>query len=261
METEAQPTQRVLHLNPLVLYFPPPLNRIITNILKLHNTSKDYYVAYKVKTTRPNRYCVRPNLGLIAPGETIELQIHYSFQKDPPTSLRSKDKFQVESVILTNTLGPDQSLPDLFKTTPKEKITKEKLKCRFASPTPTVNERVVKERALDGTKDAGDANKTDTTPKELTAVKEPKQSSDSKVTQELLRVSKERDALKKEVRDLHSQVTNVASFSSLLSSNSIVALLVAILVGYLMGSVQLFSLALLVFVALLVLIITRIVRK
>jgi len=140
---------KVLHINPLVLYFPPPLNRIITNILKLQNTSKDHYVSYKVKTTRPNRYCVRPNIGLIPPGEAIELQIHYSFQKDPPTSLRSKDKFQVESILLTAPIGPDQSLPDLFKSTPKEKIMKEKLKCRFASPTPTVSERAGKERGQD----------------------------------------------------------------------------------------------------------------
>jgi hypothetical protein len=51
-----------------------PLNRIITNILKLQNKSDKDFIAYKVKTTRPQRYCVRPNIGVIPPGETIELQ-------------------------------------------------------------------------------------------------------------------------------------------------------------------------------------------
>lgn len=50
-----------------------PLNRVITNTLKLHNVSPAP-VAYKVKTTAPQRYCVRPNNGVLPPGETIEVQ-------------------------------------------------------------------------------------------------------------------------------------------------------------------------------------------
>jgi len=59
-----------------------------------------------------------------------------------------------------------------------------------------------------------------------------------------------------------SDVSFSAAFSTnLLSSNTVGALLVAILFGYMMGSVQLFSLALVVFVALLGLIVRRVVRK
>lgn len=63
-----------------------PLNRIITNILKLQNPSDKDFVAYKVKTTRPQRYCVRPNIGVIPPGETIELQSTHTLKIPSPAS-------------------------------------------------------------------------------------------------------------------------------------------------------------------------------
>lgn len=76
-----------------------PLNRVITNILKLTNPNEKS-VAFKVKTTAPKRYCVRPNTGLIHPKETVEVQILLNPSKDKPTTLSAKDKFQVQSFFL-----------------------------------------------------------------------------------------------------------------------------------------------------------------
>lgn len=39
----------------------------------LLNTSDDA-VAFKIKTTAPKRYCVRPNLGLVLPKDKVEIQ-------------------------------------------------------------------------------------------------------------------------------------------------------------------------------------------
>jgi hypothetical protein len=50
-----------------------PLNRVMTEFIKLLNPSNEL-VAYKVQTTAPKRYCVRPNAGIIKPGEQIEVQ-------------------------------------------------------------------------------------------------------------------------------------------------------------------------------------------
>jgi len=211
--------QKVLHINPLILYFPPPLNRIITNILKLQNTSNNHYVAYKVKTTRPNRYCVRPNLGLINPGETIELQIHFSFQKDPPQSLRSKDKFQVESILLTEPLGHDQHLSELFKTTPTEKIMKEKLKCRFASPTPTPSERMAEHPGSSGS-EGGNVEVPSREPDKKVITKptlpepwkaKPSNVADLKASQELSTLTKDRDKLKNKVIELQANLDRVSN--------------------------------------------------
>jgi len=122
-----------LQIHPLVLYFPPPLNRIITNIVRLRNITQSSWVAYKVKTTKPERYCVRPNLGVVPPNETLELQIHFSNQRDPPNSLRCHDKFQIESIVLSPEQAANRqklTLAELFKAA--QNITEEKLKVRFA---------------------------------------------------------------------------------------------------------------------------------
>ena len=64
--------------NPYV-HFPPcfcflnltgPFTDVVTTNLKLRNPS-DRKVCFKVKTTAPRRYCVRPNSGIIDPGLTV----------------------------------------------------------------------------------------------------------------------------------------------------------------------------------------------
>jgi len=47
-----------------------PFTDVVTTNLKLRNPS-DRRVCFKVKTTAPRRYCVRPNSGLIDPGATV----------------------------------------------------------------------------------------------------------------------------------------------------------------------------------------------
>lgn len=47
-----------------------PFTDVVTTNLKLKNPS-DKRVCFKVKTTAPRRYCVRPNSGVIDPGATV----------------------------------------------------------------------------------------------------------------------------------------------------------------------------------------------
>ena len=49
-----------------------PFKDVVTTILKLQNPS-DKKVCFKVKTTAPKRYCVRPNCGLIDPNESVNV--------------------------------------------------------------------------------------------------------------------------------------------------------------------------------------------
>jgi len=120
-----------LRVHPKELNFPPPLNRVITNILKLQNTSTEYSVAYKVKTTAPQRYCVRPNTGVLQPKETIEVQVLLNYVKDSPLSLDCKDKFQIQSIILKD---PHADIKEVWANTKEDDIVKLKLKAKFAPP-------------------------------------------------------------------------------------------------------------------------------
>lgn len=59
-------------------------------------------VAFKVKTTAPKAYCVRPNSGRIEPGESVEIQvILQGMREDPPPGTKCKDKFLVQSMTIT----------------------------------------------------------------------------------------------------------------------------------------------------------------
>lgn len=50
-----------------------PLTQLVKRSLQVSNPNQQP-VAFKVKTTAPKQYCVRPNSGRIEPGETVEVQ-------------------------------------------------------------------------------------------------------------------------------------------------------------------------------------------
>jgi hypothetical protein len=66
----------IFHIPPLTAARPAhagPLTRLITKTLKIHNPHP-HPVAFKVKTTAPKQYCVRPNAGRVESGESVEVQ-------------------------------------------------------------------------------------------------------------------------------------------------------------------------------------------
>lgn len=59
-------------------------------------------VAFKVKTTAPRQYCVRPNSGRIEAGAEVEVQVLLQAMKeDPPLDYKCRDKFLVQSLAIT----------------------------------------------------------------------------------------------------------------------------------------------------------------
>ncbi|MCJ1485330.1 phosphatidylinositol-binding protein scs2 [Schaereria dolodes] len=87
-------------LDPPELGFRRPFTHEVTQVLKLHNTSSDP-IAFKVKTTAPKQYCVRPNSGRIEGGSGVEVQVLLQAMKeDPPPDARCRDKFLVQSVAI-----------------------------------------------------------------------------------------------------------------------------------------------------------------
>lgn len=92
-------------------------------------------LAYKVKTTAPQRYCVRPNNGVLPPGETIEVQVLLNIVKDAPPNLETRDKFQIQSIVLSGPLGNATDIGEVWSKATPEQITKQKLKSRFTATT------------------------------------------------------------------------------------------------------------------------------
>ncbi|KAH6818074.1 hypothetical protein C2S51_001677 [Perilla frutescens var. frutescens] len=56
-------------------------------------------VAFKVMTTSPEKYSVQPNIGIISPGSTCDVEVKMHAQKEAPPNMQCKDKFLIKSVV------------------------------------------------------------------------------------------------------------------------------------------------------------------
>ncbi|ORY98489.1 PapD-like protein [Syncephalastrum racemosum] len=93
-------------------------------------------IAFKIKTTAPKHYCVRPNAGKIPPGEQVHIQVFLqplrSNSKMMKEDYKCKDKFLVQTIELK----PDfedysPSTAELWDRVEKENIQYKKLKCVY----------------------------------------------------------------------------------------------------------------------------------
>ncbi len=87
-----------LQIIPDGLSFPFDLSKIATSTLMLCKTSVNK-IAYRIKTTNPKRYGVRPSSGFVDAGSTtavlVILQKHQAYPRD---LAHCKDKFLVQGV-------------------------------------------------------------------------------------------------------------------------------------------------------------------
>ena len=105
--------EQLLQISPLELKFRFELRKQIPTSLRLHNPTETH-VAFKVKTTSPKKYCVRPNTGTVAPHTTQEVTVIMQIQKDlPPNPSQCKDKFLVQSMPIAEA-PPDNPSPEFL---------------------------------------------------------------------------------------------------------------------------------------------------
>jgi hypothetical protein len=105
------------------LIFKGPFNVVSTTTLKLSNSGNER-LAYKIKTTAPKRYCVKPNSGFLEPHNTTNIQgkilniffFFWSFisqlvmlqpQATGQQDDRTKHKFMVQWVGVPNNYSED----------------------------------------------------------------------------------------------------------------------------------------------------------
>ncbi|ONK59044.1 uncharacterized protein A4U43_C08F2390 [Asparagus officinalis] len=88
----------LLRIQPSELKFPFELKKQSSCCMQLTNKT-DQYVAFKVKTTNPKKYCVRPNAGIVLPGSTCDVTVTMQAQKEAPLDMQCKDKFLLQSVV------------------------------------------------------------------------------------------------------------------------------------------------------------------
>ncbi|KAL0852154.1 hypothetical protein ABMA28_000389 [Loxostege sticticalis] len=103
-----------------------------TTYMRLINPSTET-VLFKIKTTAPKKYCVRPNSGVLEPNSKVEIAITPQPVYVDPNE-KHKHKFMVQSVI-----APEgkTNIDQVWKEISPEQLMDYKLKCVFETPRGT----------------------------------------------------------------------------------------------------------------------------
>jgi len=115
---------------PIELTFTGPFTQAVHSYMKLKNPS-DRKVCFKIKTTAPKRYCVKPNSGVVDPNSEVQIAVSLQpFDYDPME--KNKHKFMVQSMF-----APDGDINQdtLWKEIGQDELMDSKLKCVFAMPS------------------------------------------------------------------------------------------------------------------------------
>ncbi|KKK14677.1 hypothetical protein P175DRAFT_0106956 [Aspergillus ochraceoroseus IBT 24754] len=117
-------------LDPPDLGFKRPFDREVCQILHLNNHNPES-VVFKVKTTAPKHYCVRPNSGRIEPGKNVEVQVLLQAMKEQPApDAKCKDKFLVQTVAVTKDME-FANVTSIFEKATKASIQERKIRVNW----------------------------------------------------------------------------------------------------------------------------------
>ncbi|KAI0442436.1 PapD-like protein [Xylaria telfairii] len=122
-----------VEIEPQELGFHRPFTVEVLENLKIRNPGTQP-VAFKVKTTAPKQYCVRPNSGRVEPNREVEVQvILQAMKQEPPPGTKCKDKFLVQSIAIT----PEKdfaNLASIWDTIDKSLVQDQKIRVAFLEP-------------------------------------------------------------------------------------------------------------------------------
>ncbi|VEN53749.1 unnamed protein product [Callosobruchus maculatus] len=125
-----QKMKQVLVIDPPnELKFRGPFNVSVTSYMKLTNPTEDR-IMFKIKTTAPKMYCVRPNSGILEGKAVIEVAVCLQpFLFNPAE--KNKHKFMVQSAFAPE---GEINLETVWKEIDADRLMDSKLKCVFELP-------------------------------------------------------------------------------------------------------------------------------
>ncbi|KAJ5113415.1 hypothetical protein N7456_001949 [Penicillium angulare] len=122
-----------VEIDPQELSFKRPFDHEVCQVLRLRNANEEA-VVFKVKTTAPKHYCVRPNSGRIEPGKQVEVQVLLQALKDQPAvDAKCKDKFLVQSVAVTKDME-FANVTSIFEKASKSAVIERKIRVTWLAP-------------------------------------------------------------------------------------------------------------------------------
>ncbi|KAG5248901.1 vesicle-associated protein [Salix suchowensis] len=124
--------------------------------LKVANNT-EHHVAFKVKTTSPKKYFVRPNTGVIQPWDCCIIRVTLQAQREYPPDMQCKDKFLLQSTIMPPHADVDELPPDTFNKDSDGKVIHDmKLRVLYIPPSSTQGNS--EDEGLKGSTQIPDAN-------------------------------------------------------------------------------------------------------
>ncbi|XP_059312137.1 vesicle-associated protein 2-2-like [Lycium ferocissimum] len=105
--------------------------------IRLVNKSQNH-VAFKVKTTSPKKYCVRPNTGVIKPRSSCDFTVTMQAQKAPPPDMACKDKFLVQCTVVAEETVEDDITSAMFSKDDGKYVQENKMRVILSPPSSPV---------------------------------------------------------------------------------------------------------------------------
>ncbi|XP_011090861.1 vesicle-associated protein 2-2 [Sesamum indicum] len=124
--------KQLVEIQPRELKFIVEVKKQSLCTVHLANVSGQY-VAFKVKTTSPKKYCVRPNVGIIKPKSTCEFTVTMQAQKSAPSEMQCKDKFLIQSTVVPFGTTEEEITSSMFAKESQKYIEETKLRVVLTS--------------------------------------------------------------------------------------------------------------------------------
>ncbi|XP_016965067.1 vesicle-associated membrane protein-associated protein B [Drosophila biarmipes] len=111
------------------ILFEGPFNRSVNKKLVIGNPSKTQKMAFKMKTTTPKLFFVRPNIGVLEPGEKVNVDIYMQPILQEP--VQKRHKFLLQAVEVTGEMTDMQEFWKQQKEQKPENIWDTKIRCEL----------------------------------------------------------------------------------------------------------------------------------
>ncbi|KAG9139919.1 hypothetical protein Leryth_023035 [Lithospermum erythrorhizon] len=230
----------VLEVDPLELHFPFELKKQISCSMQLSNKT-DTHVAFKVKTTNPKKYCVRPNTGVVLPRSSCDVTVTMQAQKEAPLDMQCKDKFLLQSVNVSPEASTKEITPELFNKESGNRV--EECKLRVVYDPPPQPPSPVREGSEEGSPPRTSASENGTSNvSDYNSVSrahtEPKHNS-LEVNSVVSRLTEEKNAVIQQINKLQKELKLLRSESNINSGGIplmyvIIVGMIGIFIGYLL---------------------------
>ncbi|KAL3619475.1 hypothetical protein CASFOL_037045 [Castilleja foliolosa] len=126
------------YMNPLYTY--GPLFHVLVELekqsycdLKVTNNT-EHHVAFKVKTTSPKKYFVRPNTGVVHPLDSCVIRVTLQAQRNYPRNMQCKDKFLLQSTVVPPNTKTGELPKDTFNKEAGNTLEEFKLRVYYITP-------------------------------------------------------------------------------------------------------------------------------